>query len=295
MRERELVAELKGLPQRPEDSHKGDYGKLLLIGGSCTMPGAIALSAMASLRSGAGLVTVATAEVVHSIVAGFDPCFMTIPLCCSSNGTIKENADSLSQSVGSMGQYDAIAIGPGLGKSTDLMSLVSELYEKNRGPLIVDADALNLLAGESGGLPVPNGPRVLTPHEGEFVRLMQNNHDGLNVDGVLTREDFEQAAFDLAGESQSVIALKGNVTFVTDGTMKWHNNTGNAGMATAGSGDVLTGVITALVGQGMNVCEAVQLGVQVHGRAGDLAAAELGKVSMTALDIIDFLSVAFQQ
>ena len=213
MRERELVAELKGLPQRPEDSHKGDYGKLLLIGGSCTMPGAIALSAMASLRSGAGLVTVATAEVVHSIVAGFDPCFMTIPLCCSSNGTIKENADSLSQSVGSMGQYDAIAIGPGLGKSTDLMSLVSELYEKNRGPLIVDADALNLLAGESGGLPVPNGPRVLTPHEGEFVRLMQNNHDGLNVDGVLTREDFEQAAFDLAGESQSVIALKGNVTF----------------------------------------------------------------------------------
>jgi NAD(P)H-hydrate epimerase len=124
---------------------------------------------------------------------------------------------------------------------------------------------------------------------------MQNNHDGLNVDGVLTREDFEQAAFDLAGESQSVIALKGNVTFVTDGTMKWHNNTGNAGMATAGSGDVLTGVITALVGQGMNVCEAVQLGVQVHGRAGDLAAAELGKVSMTALDIIDFLSVAFQQ
>jgi NAD(P)H-hydrate epimerase len=295
MRERELVAELKGLPQRPEDSHKGDYGKLLLIGGSCTMPGAIALSAMASLRSGAGLVTVATAEVVHSIVAGFDPCVMTIPLCCSSNGTIKENADSLSQSVGSMGQYDAIAIGPGLGKSTDLMSLVSELYEKNRGPLIVDADALNLLAGESGGLPVPNGPRVLTPHEGEFVRLMQNNHDGLNVDGVLTREDFEQAAFDLAGESQSVIALKGNVTFVTDGTMKWHNNTGNAGMATAGSGDVLTGVITALVGQGMNVCEAVQLGVQVHGRAGDLAAAELGKVSMTALDIIDFLSVAFQQ
>lgn len=295
MRERELVAELKGLPQRPEDSHKGDYGKLLLIGGSCTMPGAIALSAMASLRSGAGLVTVATAEVVHSIVAGFDPCFMTIPLCCSSNGTIKENADSLSQTVGSMGQYDAIAIGPGLGKSTDLMSLVSELYEKNRGPLIVDADALNLLAGESGGLPVPNGPRVLTPHEGEFVRLMQNNHDGLNVDGVLTRENFEQAAFDLAGESQSVIALKGNVTFVTDGTMKWHNNTGNAGMATAGSGDVLTGVITALVGQGMNVCEAVQLGVQVHGRAGDLAAAELGKVSMTALDIIDFLSVAFQQ
>ena len=295
MHERELVAELKGLPQRLEDSHKGDYGKLLLIGGSCTMPGAIALSAMASLRSGAGLVTVATAEVVHSIVAGFDPCVMTIPLCCSSNGTIKENADSLSQTVGSMGQYDAIAIGPGLGKSTDLMSLVSELYEKNRGPLIVDADALNLLAGESGGLPVPNGPRVLTPHEGEFVRLMQNNHDGLNVDGVLTRENFEQAAFDLAGESQSVIALKGNVTFVTDGTMKWHNNTGNAGMATAGSGDVLTGVITALVGQGMNVCEAVQLGVQVHGRAGDLAAAELGKVSMTALDIIDFLSVAFQQ
>jgi NAD(P)H-hydrate epimerase len=295
MVESKLSAEFNGLPQRSADSHKGDYGKLLLIGGSCTMPGAIALSAMASLRSGAGLVTVATAATVHSIVAGFDPCVMTIPLRCSANGTIAEDADSLSQVVGPMEQYDAIVVGPGLGKSIELASLVSELYEKIHGPLIVDADGLNLLARDAGGLPVPSGPRVLTPHAGEFARLLQNNHHVVDVDGVLTRDDFEQAAVELAGKSQSVIALKGNATFVTDGSMKWHNKTGNAGMATAGSGDVLTGVIAALIGQGMNVCDAVRLGVQVHGCAGDLAAAELGMVSMTALDIIDFLSVAFQQ
>jgi NAD(P)H-hydrate epimerase len=295
MVESKLAAEFNGLPQRSADSHKGDYGKLLFIGGSGAMPGAIALSAMASLRSGAGLVTVATAATVHSIVAGFDPCVMTIPLCCSANGTIEEDADSLTQVVGSMEQYDAIAIGPGLGKSTELASLVCELYKKIRGPLIVDADGLNLLASDAGGLPVPSGPRVLTPHTGEFVRLLQNNHHGLDVDGVLTRDDFEQAAVELAGQSQSVIALKGNATFVTDGSMKWHNKTGNAGMATAGSGDVLTGVIAALIGQGMNVSDAVRFGVQVHGCAGDFAAAELGMVSMTALDIIDFLSVAFQQ
>ncbi|MBT4723948.1 MAG: NAD(P)H-hydrate dehydratase [Planctomycetaceae bacterium] len=290
-----LAAEFNGLPQRSADSHKGDYGKLLLLGGSCSMPGAIALAAMASLRSGAGLVTVATAATVHSIVAGFDPCVMTIPLCCSANGTIDEDADSLSKVVGSLEQYDAIAIGPGLGKSAELSSLVSELYEKVRGPLIIDADGLNLLASNSGGLPVPSGPRVLTPHVGEFGRLLQYNPHGLGVEGILTRADLEQAAVELAGKSQTVIALKGNTTFVTDGSMKWHNKTGNAGMATAGSGDVLTGVIAALIGQGMDVCDAVRLGVQVHGCAGDLAAAKLGMVSMTALDIIDFLSTAFQQ
>jgi len=295
MVESEPIPEFNGLPQRTADSHKGDYGKLLFIGGSCAMPGAIALSAMASLRSGAGLVTVATAATVHSIVAGFDPCIMTIPLRCSGNGTIEEDTESLSQFVGPLEHYDAIVVGPGLGKSTELASLVSDLYVKVRGPLVVDADALNLLASEAGGLPLPSGPRVLTPHAGEFVRLLQNNHHRVVGDGVPTRDELEQAAVDLAGKSQSVIALKGNATFVTDGTMKWHNNTGNPGMATAGSGDVLAGVIAALIGQGLNVCDAVRLGVLVHGSAGDLAAAELGMVSMTALDIIDFLSVAFQQ
>ncbi len=145
------------------------------------------------------------------------------------------------------------------------------------------------------GYQIQVGPRVLTPHAGEFVRLLQNNHPGVDRIGVPTRDDLERAAVDLAGKFQSVIALKGNATFVTDGSMKWHNKTGNAGMATAGSGDVLTGVIAALIGQGMNVCDAVRLGVQVHGHAGDLAAADLGMVSMTALDIIDCLSVAFQQ
>ncbi|MEE2844179.1 MAG: NAD(P)H-hydrate dehydratase [Planctomycetota bacterium] len=295
MVESKFVAEFRGLPQRRADSHKGDYGRLLFIGGSCTMPGAIALSAMASLRSGAGLVTVATAATVHSIVAGFDPCVMTIPLRCCASGTIAEDVDSLAEAAGPLEQYDAIVVGPGLGKSAELARLVAQLYKTIHGPLIVDADGLNLLASDSGGLPVPSGPRVLTPHAGEFARLLENNHQGVDVDKIHTRNDFEQAAVELAGESQTIIALKGNVTFVTDGSMKWQNKTGNAGMATAGSGDVLTGVIAALIGQGMQVCDAVRYGVQVHGCAGDLAAAELGMVSMTALDIVDFLSAAFQQ
>ena len=295
MVESKLVTEFHGLPQRPADSHKGDYGRLLFIGGSCTMPGAIALSAMASLRSGAGLVTVATAATVHSIVAGFDPCVMTIPLRCCANGTIAEDLDSLADVAGPLEQYDAIVIGPGLGKSEELAKLVAQLYKTIRGPLIVDADGLNLLASDSDGLPVSSGPRVLTPHAAEFARLLENNHQSMDVDKVRTRDEFEQAAFELAGVSQTVIALKGNSTFVTDGSMKWHNKTGNAGMATAGSGDVLTGVIAALIGQGMPVCDAVRYGVQVHGCAGDLAAAELGMVSMTALDIVDFLSAALQQ
>ena len=295
MSESKLAVEFHGLPQRRADSHKGDYGRLLFIGGSCKMPGAIALSAMAALRSGAGLVTVATAVTVHSIVAGFDPCVMTIPLRCSANGTIAEDVDSLAEAAGPLEQYDAIVVGPGLGKSAELARLVAQLYKTIHGPLIVDADGLNLLASDSGGLPVSSGPRVLTPHAGEFARLLENNHQGVDVDKIHTRNDFEQAAVELAGESQTIIALKGNVTFVTDGSMKWQNKTGNAGMATAGSGDVLTGVIAALIGQGMQVCDAVRYGVQVHGCAGDLAAAELGMVSMTALDVIDFLSVAFQQ
>ena len=295
MVESKFVAEFHGLPQRRADSHKGDYGRLLFIGGSCTMPGAIALSAMASLRSGAGLVTIATAATVHSIVAGFDPCVMTIPLRCCANGKIAEDVDSLAEAAGPLEQYDAIVVGPGLGKSAELARLVAQLYKTIHGPLIVDADGLNLLASDSGGLPVSSGPRVLTPHAGEFARLLENNHQRVDVDKIHTRNDFEQAAVELAGESQTIIALKGNVTFVTDGSMKWQNKTGNAGMATAGSGDVLTGVIAALIGQGMPVCDAVRYGVQVHGCAGDLAAAELGMVSMTALDIVDFLSAAFQQ
>ena len=295
MVESKLATGFHRLPQRPADSHKGDYGRLLLIGGSCTMPGAIALSAMAALRSGAGLVTVATAAVVHSIVAGFDPCVMTIPLRCCANGTIDEDVDSLAEVAGPLEQYDAIVIGPGLGKSEELARFVGQLYKTIRGPLIVDADGLNLLASDSDGIPVCSGPRVLTPHAGEFARLLNNRQHAMDVDKVRTRDEFEQAAVELAAESQSIIALKGHATFVTDGSMKWHNKTGNAGMATAGSGDVLTGVIAALIGQGMPVYDAVRYGVQVHGCAGDLAAAELGMVSMTALDIIDFLNVAFQQ
>lgn len=295
MVESKLATGLHRLPQRPADSHKGDYGRLLLIGGSCTMPGAIALSAMAALRSGAGLVTVATAAVVHSIVAGFDPCVMTIPLRCCANGTIDEDVDSLAEVAGPLELYDAIVIGPGLGKSEELARFVGQLYKTICGPLIVDADGLNLLASDSDGIPVCSGPRVLTPHAGEFARLLNNHQHAMDVDKVRTRDEFEQAAVELAAESQSVIALKGHATFVTDGSMKWHNKTGNAGMATAGAGDVLTGVIAALIGQGMPVYDAVRYGVQVHGCAGDLAAAELGMVSMTALDIIDFLNVAFQQ
>jgi NAD(P)H-hydrate epimerase len=247
------------------------------------MTGAIALAGVATLRGGAGLVTLAVPETCLDVVAGHEPSYMTAPLPCDSDGRLTAAS---AKKVGDLAaKATAVGIGPGLGQSPALVELVSRWYSSIAAPLVVDADGLNALAQRRDVLSSPGGPRVLTPHPGEFARL---------VDKPLpSRGDQESMAQKLAGDWQAVIVLKGHLTMITDGRQFAHNTTGNPGMATGGCGDVLTGVITALLCQGLPPFDAARLGVHVHGLAGDLAAAQLGQVSMIASDLLRFLPEAF--
>jgi NAD(P)H-hydrate epimerase len=166
--------------------------------------------------------------------------------------------------------------------------MVGWLYRQVTQPMICDADALNALAHRPDWVRQPGGARVFTPHPGEFRRLVPG-------DKHAPREELESQAQALAAEAGVVVVLKGHRTFVTDGRQSSHNTTGNPGMATGGSGDVLTGLITALVCQGLSAFDAGRLGVYLHGLAGDLAAAELGQVSLIASDLIRFLPQAFRR
>ncbi|MEQ8785011.1 MAG: NAD(P)H-hydrate dehydratase [Pirellulaceae bacterium] len=275
--------DLPQLPPREAESHKGTYGRALLIGGSRGMSGAIAMAGMACLRSGAGLVKLATPDACLDTVAGFEPSFMTAPLPCDEAGRISLAAkDALGRLAA--GQ-SCIGLGPGIGRSADLTELIGWLYDTLEMPVVVDADALNALAER--GFSRPPAPRILTPHPGEFRRLVGD--ESLSLDAQPDR------AVQLADELGVVVVLKGHRTLITDGRRSARNTSGNPGMATGGSGDVLTGVITALVCQGLRAFEAAQLGVYVHGLAGDLAAEEYGEVSMIASDLLDLLPEAFQE
>lgn len=255
------------------------------------MAGAIALAGMACLRSGAGLVKLAVPDCILDTVAGFEPSFMTVPLPCDRSGRIKLR--STRKLARFLEPATCVACGPGLGRSRKLQSFVRALYETVPQPLVIDADGLNALAetfaGSASEAPLPAGPRILTPHPGEFARLV-NTPEGIKP----SREDQVAEAQQFAAERNLIILLKGSRTIITDGTRTAENTTGNPGMATGGTGDVLTGIITALVCQGLSPFEAAVLGAHVHGLAGDLAAAELGQVSLIAGDLLKYLPQAFR-
>ncbi len=277
---------LPELPPRQPESHKGDFGRALLIGGSRGMTGAISLSGMAALRSGAGLVTLAVPDACLDIVAGFDPCYMTVPLACDGAGRItwpsRERIAELADAA------NCVACGPGLGRSESLTRLVPWIYENLARPLVVDADGLNALSAVPGSLNRPGGLRILTPHPGEFRRMVAAQEPAPDLDWL------RDEAIRLAEKHRLILVLKGHRTLITDGVRSTYNSTGNPGLATGGTGDVLTGVITALVCQGVPPFEAAQLGVHVHGLAGDLAAQHVGQVSLTASDLISHLHSAFK-
>lgn len=280
------------LPSRAADGHKGDYGRVLILGGSLGMAGAPALTAMSALRSGAGLVTVATPQCVQATVAGFDPCFTTVPLLDDPQG-VAELANVVELSAAAE-HFDVWAIGPGLGRSPDATELVSQLYRTIPRPLVLDADGLNGLAQAVERHPQllehPPAPRVLTPHPGEYQRLA-------GASAGRERDERIRAAVELAQRDPSgatVVVLKGQGTVVADAKRFAINATGNPGMATGGTGDCLTGVIAALIAQGLAAWDAARLGVHLHGAAGDAAAERLGQVSMTARDLMESLPAAFQ-
>lgn len=282
------------LPGRRADSHKGDFGRVLVIGGARGMSGATMLSGAAALRSGAGLVQVATPASSQPIVAGYEPSYMTIALPEDEAGRIAPAADDLLQTA--LAAATVVAIGPGLGRSADTTALVTRLYRQSAQPLVCDADALNALCEQPEVLDQAAGERVLTPHPGEFRRLATAVGQPLpeRADAT-TRAEYEAAAIALAARWRCVVVLKGHRSLITDGTLQSHNSTGNPGMARGGSGDVLTGIVAALLAQGLAPFAAAQLAAEAHGRAGDLAAAELGVLGMIASDLVKFLPAALRE
>lgn len=279
------VTKIPSLPRRPVAGHKGTFGRVLIFGGSTGMSGAIALCGMGALRSGTGLVSLALPASVMSIVATLEPSYLTIPLDEDEEGKISGAAIPRFSIL--VEGKDAVAMGPGMGRSQALDRLVEQLYRQVEKPLVIDADALNSLAERPELLPHHAGPRILTPHPGEFSRLL-----GCNVSTV--QGNRESLAMQFADENQVLLILKGHKTLVTDGQKIYVNQTGNPGMGTGGTGDALTGIVAALLAQKLDPFEAAQLAVFVHGLAGDLAAEELSQYGMTASDLIEFLPYAWK-
>lgn len=281
-------------PRRP-DSHKGDYGRVIVLAGSRGMAGAAALAGMAAIRGGAGLVTVATPGSVQSTVAAFSPCYMTVPLVEDDNGIV--DLANVVDLAAAREAFDAWAIGPGLGQTEGVAELVARLYRDVPRAMVVDADGLNGLAAFFERYPQvldkPAGPRVLTPHPGEFARLM--GEPGRLAPGAVAVAERAAELCRRDSSGATVVVLKGHETIVSDGQRFAVNRTGNPGMATGGTGDCLTGVVAALLAQGLNAWDAARLGVHVHGLAGDLAATELGQVSLAASDLLTYLPAAFMR
>jgi NAD(P)H-hydrate epimerase len=282
----ERIQTLPTLPKRPADSNKGMYGSVLAIAGGRGMAGAAGLVGAGALRSGAGLVRVACPAEVQPTVASFEPSYMTHPLENDDDGLLRY--DPARKAITRLlEKADVLAIGPGLGQSGEIRDLVHWVVEAVKVPTILDADALNALAGQTDTLADLRRPVVITPHPGEFARLTGRSIAEIQADREGHAVALAQAADHL------VVVLKGANTIVTDGHRLYVNTTGNPGMATGGTGDVLTGVIAALIGQKLPAFEAAQLGVYVHGLAGDIARDQNGEISLIAGDIVDSLADAF--
>jgi len=271
---------------REIDAHKGTFGHALIVGGSRGMSGAVSLSGAAAIRSGAGLVTLAVPDRCLETVAGFSPSCMTVPLPDDSDGRLTYAAISAVENLGS--KATGVAMGPGLGRSRGVSQVVAHCVKGYAGPMVVDADGLNALAEDPSVCLQAAGPRVLTPHIGEFRRLAGN--------ASLSPADCRAAAHDFAARYGVIVVLKGPETLVTNGSAFYENTTGNPGMATGGTGDVLTGVIVALMAQGYTPIDAAILGVYVHGLAGDIAVSkDWSLISLSAEVLVGYLNNAFLQ
>ena len=271
------------LPVRPRFSHKGDFGRVLLVCGSVGFTGAAALAARAALRTGAGLITVATPRQVWPIVAAKLDEPMVMPMAEDKAGRLSlQAAPALAQLLA---EADACLIGPGLGRSEELDALVAALVGEARCPVVLDADGINAMAGHIDRLREAACPLILTPHDGEFLRLSPS--------AALPPADFDtraDRAMMLARQLGAVVLLKGYRTAITDGKRLYRNETGNPGMATGGSGDVLAGMLVSLLGQGLAPLEAAAAAAWLHGAAGDRCAAERREYGMTPSDLIDAAS-----
>jgi NAD(P)H-hydrate epimerase len=269
-------------PRKPF-SHKGTFGHALMVAGSYGKIGAAILSTKACMRSGAGLLT------CHIPTCGYDILQSTVPeamvITDFNSSFITKVVQRTPSGEDDLRKYEAIGIGPGIGTASETKTMLKEIFAAYRSPVVLDADALNIIASQKDLLKLIPVGSILTPHPKEFERLFGE-----------TANDFEKVELALkkANELNCVIVLKGHNTFIatTDGR-GYFNSTGNPGMATAGSGDVLTGILTGLLAQKYSSVEAAILGVYLHGLAGDFAAKIFSLESMVAGDIIDNLGYAF--
>ena len=266
---------LSALPQRKADAHKGDFGRVLLLCGSRGYTGAAALAAMGALRSGAGLVYLGVPESIYAIEAVklTEPIVFPLP---EEDG--KFSAKALPQVLKMLPKMDAVLIGPGLGRSEGTADLVCAVLQDFSGPVVVDADGINVLARHMDILRGRHHPTVLTPHPGEFARMGGDISQGREV-----------SALSFAGEYGCILCLKGHGTVITDGDRCYRNPTGNPGMAVGGSGDVLAGIVVSLIGQGIDPLEATACAAWLHGAAGDRCAEEKGQYGILPSDYLEVL------
>jgi ADP-dependent NAD(P)H-hydrate dehydratase / NAD(P)H-hydrate epimerase len=272
-------------PRRP-DSNKGLYGHVLVIGGSVGKAGAAAMAGISALRAGAGLSTVATAKSALSSVAGFYPELMTEPLPETDGGTIATSAGVRIEEL--LKTMSVAAIGPGISRDPHTATLVRSLVASHKLPMVVDADGLNAFQGHTGELNGKDRTLVITPHPGEMARLAGCSTADVQKDRLAVARSF-------AREHELVVVLKGHRTLVVqpDGEA-WVNTTGNPGMSTGGTGDILTGMVAAMIAQNpKNVTLAVCAAVHLHGLAGDLMLENVGEHSMIATDLLRGLPEAF--
>ena len=263
------------LPQRDENAHKGDFGRVLLLCGSLGYTGAAYLAAMGALRSGAGLVYLGVPESIYAIEAAKlnEPVIFPLP---DQGGRLSEAA--VPEILERLPRMDAVLIGPGLGLSEGTFAVLKAVLTHAACPVIVDADGITLLVRHMDILRGREAPTVLTPHEGEFSRLFGPVGD-----------DRMAAARRASLDSGSILLLKGHRTCITDGTREYRNTTGNPGMATGGSGDVLAGILVSLLGQGLEPLEGAACAAWLHGKAGDLCAEAIGQYGMLPTDLTTFL------
>ena len=266
---------LEGLRNRDVHAHKGDFGKLLLLCGSRGYTGAAALAAMGALRVGAGLVFLGVPESIYAIEAVklMEP--IVFPLPDEMGMLSAEAVETVTEKLSGMG---AVLMGPGCGRSAGTAAVMTYVLENFEGPVVLDADGINVLSAHRDILRGRQHPTILTPHDGEFAK----------IGGIATEDRMESAAA-LARDLGCIVLLKGHRTCITDGRTGYLNTTGNPGMAVGGSGDVLAGMIVSLMGQGIAPLEAAACGAWLHGAAGDLCAKELGQYAMLPTDMLNAL------
>ena len=263
------------LPDRDPWGHKGSFGRILLLCGSRGYTGAAYLAAMGALRSGAGLVFLGVPESIYAIEAVklSEPVVFPLP---EENGMLSIHA--IPQILERLPRMDAVLIGPGLGQSADTFQVVKTVLEQAACPVVLDADGINVLAGHKDIVRGRRYPTVITPHDGEFLRL-----------GGTIGDSRMDAAANLAKELGCILLLKGHETCITDGHTAYLNRTGNPGMAVGGSGDLLSGILVSLLGQGIAPMQAAACAAWLHGAAGDVCAEKIGQYGMLPTDMLEEL------